>query len=100
EDSRPVQVIYADCQPEWITQHWTGLADDEFSTRLQQYLEADQQRGFALERPPLLRFGLFEKTDDEWVLVWSYHHLLLDGWSIPIVVGQVTEAYNLLSQGL
>ena len=46
---------------------------------------------------PLHHFALFHLTDDTWELIWSYHHLILDGWSILRVLDQVSERYHRLA---
>ena len=49
--------------------------------RLEELLRADRERGFDLARAPLMRWRLVRTGDGEHRLLWSHHHLLLDGWS-------------------
>lgn len=95
-----VQAIVSNCLPEWVVEDWTHLTSAEFAGALENHLKGDRRRGFALDRAPLLRFALFRKSADAWTFVWSHHHALLDGWSFPIVAGEVIEAYDTLSRGL
>jgi hypothetical protein len=44
-------------------------------------LAEDRQRGFTLTCAPLLRLTLMRTGGNEWQLLFSYHHLLLDGQS-------------------
>lgn len=58
--------------------------------------------GFDLSRPPLLRAVLLKVSDaaqPEWVLVLSVHHIVVDGWSMGLMMGELGEAYTALSQG-
>ncbi len=58
----------------------------------QAWLLTDRQRGMALDRAPLMRFAFFRMADED-RLVWTFHHLLLDGGSVPIVLQSVEQAY-------
>src|SRR6185312_263722 len=52
-------------------------------------LEADRAQGFDLEAAPLLRVQLAQLSDHEVRVVWTFHHLLLDGWSVFQVLSDV-----------
>ena len=56
---------------------------------LDSYLRADRQRGFELNRPPLMRFALFKVEARKHLFVWTSHHILMDGWSLPIILQDV-----------
>ncbi|MEV7211847.1 amino acid adenylation domain-containing protein [Kitasatospora cineracea] len=63
-------------------------------TAVQEEMDADWQRPFALDAPPLLRFALLRLAADRHRLVLTCHHLLLDGWSMPIVVRELLALYR------
>src|SRR5699024_1674846 len=48
----------------------------------------------------LLRITIVEVTEDEHVILWSSHHILLDGWCNSILTGDFFRFYELLSQGI
>src|SRR5258707_3192356 len=54
---------------------------------------ADRQERFDLAAPPLMRFALMRLAGDGHRLLISNHHLLMDGWSAPILVREVLEVY-------
>ncbi|HEX8411741.1 MAG TPA: amino acid adenylation domain-containing protein [Thermoanaerobaculia bacterium] len=54
---------------------------------LETYLQADRERGFELDRPPLMRFALFPQRS----FVWTFHQALLDGPSLALVLADVVE---------
>ncbi|KOV21872.1 hypothetical protein ADK60_24880, partial [Streptomyces sp. XY431] len=55
----------------------------------------DEERGrFDLTRPPLLRFALVRLGDEHWRLVITNHHIILDGWSLPLMVQDLFAAYE------
>ncbi|CAM5464239.1 non-ribosomal peptide synthetase [Streptomyces abikoensis] len=65
-------------------------------------LAAAAGEGFDLARPPLLRALLLRVTDapgPEWVLVLSVHHIVVDGWSMGLLVKELGTAYAALVTG-
>ena len=72
---------------------------DRRRERFEQLLRADQAEGFDVSRPPLMRFALLRVEERAWRFVWSHHHLLLDGWSLPLVLREVLRLYGGLLRG-
>ncbi|WP_167538389.1 amino acid adenylation domain-containing protein [Streptomyces albofaciens] len=60
---------------------------------LERHLEADRMRRFDLTSPPLVRAALLRRADDRHTFVLTTHHLLLDGWSMPILVRELFSLY-------
>lgn len=91
---RPVQVV-----PQRVTVPWTEVdlpADGPDGGReaLERLLAADRSRRFDLTRPPLLRGTLARLPGGAAELVLTTHHILLDGWSIPILARDLAAAYR------
>src|SRR5205085_10850502 len=55
--------------------------------------EADHAAGFELSQAPLLRFTLIRLGPDRHRLVITNHHILMDGWSMPVMVGELAALY-------
>ncbi|HEX5708928.1 MAG TPA: condensation domain-containing protein, partial [Pyrinomonadaceae bacterium] len=89
----PLQVVYRAVELPWREEDWRGVAADEQQRRLASALDEDLRQGFELSRAPLMRLALRRLADDAFHLVWSFHHILLDGWSLALLLGQVFEAY-------
>ena len=85
--------------PAWEVLDWRGLPAQERDEQLQAYLTRERVRGFDPTEPPLMRFALVRMSDDEWRFIWVCHHLLLDGWSRPLVLSDVAEAHEALGAG-
>ena len=56
-------------------------------------IEADRRERFDLAAPPLMRFALIRLAAERHRLLISNHHLLMDGWSAPILVREWLRAY-------
>ncbi|WP_165390795.1 non-ribosomal peptide synthetase [Pseudoduganella lutea] len=72
--------------------------DTAFAARLDALRRDEAARGFDLRRPPLLRQALLHREDRS-VVFWTYHHVLLDGWSAFVVLGSLLSAYAALTDG-
>ncbi len=90
----PAQVVLHQAAMPYEQQDWRGLAEEERAARLVAYLERDRARGFALTQAPLMRLALLQVEDDAYQMLWSHHHLLLDGWSVSMLYGEVFAAYE------
>ncbi len=95
----PLQVVYRQVKLPLEIHSWLELSGDEQQQQLQAFLESDRHRGFQLTKAPLMRLALIQMSDDVYQFVWSYHHILLDGWSLPLVLTEVLNCYQALSVG-
>ncbi|HEU0078852.1 MAG TPA: condensation domain-containing protein, partial [Longimicrobiaceae bacterium] len=91
---RPLQIVRREVAVPLRREDWRGLVDAERETRLQAYLAEDLGRGLDLERAPLMRLALFRTGEAEHQLVWTHHHLILDGWSQPLLLRDVLVLYD------
>ena len=91
---KPLQAVLAGAEPEWEVRDWSGLDAAEAQGRLEAYLAADRARGFDPGRAPLLRLALFRTGAEEHRLVFTNHHLVLDGWSLARVLADVFAFYR------
>ncbi|MFJ6613304.1 non-ribosomal peptide synthase/polyketide synthase [Streptomyces sp. NPDC091289] len=85
--SRPVLVVRGRVTVPWRLHDLRGRAD-----RLDAVLRAETAVRFGLAEAPLLRAALL-RLDDGWRLLVTGHHAVLDGWSVPVLLGEVLRAY-------
>jgi amino acid adenylation domain-containing protein len=96
----PVQEVLASARPETSHHDWSGLAPSTREERLRQYLEEDRARGFDLSEAPAMRLALLGFGRDGHVLVWSFHHVILDGRSVSHVLRDVFALYDAGAGGI
>ena len=84
---RPAFAIHAEAEPDWTCLDWRGAPDVE--ARLADWLAQDRARGVDLAAAPLMRFALIRTGEAERIFVWTFHHLLLDGWSGALLVREM-----------
>ncbi|AUS09098.1 hypothetical protein C1X05_09710 [Laceyella sacchari] len=80
--SEPVQVVLISCSVPFSFVDLTSLPEGERFVRITELKAEDRQRGFASLQQPLVRFTLIRMGDAQYRLIWSFHHLLIDGWCI------------------
>ncbi|WP_259474131.1 condensation domain-containing protein, partial [Pseudomonas syringae] len=61
---------------------------------LDDWAQADRQQGFDLAQGPLLRLAVLRTAKDAWHLVYTSHHILMDGWSSSRLLGEVLQRYS------
>jgi amino acid adenylation domain-containing protein/non-ribosomal peptide synthase protein (TIGR01720 family) len=96
---QPVQVVCRGVDLPFLKQDWRDLSAAAQDERTAEHLRSDQRRGFTPSEAPLMRLALFRLTDLSHRLVWSHHHLLLDGWSLSLVIREVFAQYEALLRG-
>ena len=89
----PLQLIQSRCDLVWEQHDWTALSLVERDTRFERFMAQQRQLTFDLANGPLSRFALIHTDAQEATLVWTVHHLLADGWSTPLIIGAVMDAY-------
>ena len=92
--SRPVQVIVAEVALPWSEVDLSGLGPAQCAERLAQLLAQERALRFELGRGPLVRFSLIRLGLNQHRLLLSNHHLVMDGWSLPVLVGELFELYG------
>jgi amino acid adenylation domain-containing protein/non-ribosomal peptide synthase protein (TIGR01720 family) len=89
----PVQVIRQSGELQWQEEDWSTLSSWQQQSRLETYLKEDRERGIDLRQAPLMHFALIQTAAAKHKFVWSSHHLVMDGWSLPIVLNAVLDCY-------
>lgn len=93
-DDTPRQIVSAG-SPAPLTHHDWSVTQDIGSAegRLGAFLAEDRERGFDLKSGPLVRVAVIRLPDYE-MMVWSFHHIALDGWSIALAMNELLDSYQ------
>jgi len=75
------------------------LSETEREAQCQRLAEAEARRPFDLLRGPHLRCRLFKLGDDDHIVLFTMHHIVSDGWSMGLLIREITSLYKSFSQG-
>ncbi len=90
-ETAPVQEVWSLVELPWTEVDLRPLSPVEREAHFSTYLRTDREKGFTMDCAPLLRLCLFRFAEEEFRLVWTFHHALLDGRSFPIVLQEVFD---------
>ncbi|MBB5857515.1 non-ribosomal peptide synthase/polyketide synthase [Amycolatopsis umgeniensis] len=96
---QPIQRVHREVRVPARLDDWRALTPEEQDRELKRLLADDVAAGMELTAPPLMRLAIARVTEDEVQLVWTSHHVLLDGWSTAQVFGEVCEQYAAIVEG-
>ena len=96
---RPLQAVYARRDVEVHLEDLRHLDAATQRERIERFCEEDRARGFDLQRDVLSRMALLRTGEERHRLIWSYHHVLLDGWSLGVLQKEFAELYAASGQG-
>ncbi|WP_274567611.1 non-ribosomal peptide synthase/polyketide synthase [Streptomyces spiramyceticus] len=88
-----VQVVLQGVTLPWREVDLSGLPAAEAEAEAVRLMEAEHERRFDLAVPPLLRLLLLKLDESCYQLVLTMHHILMDGWSLPVLFGELSELY-------
>ena len=92
--NQPLQIVREKVTVPFVYQDWRSVSPSEQRARLEEFLTADRKQGFDLAKPPLMRLTLMRLSERHYQFTWSFHHLLLDGWSSPIILAEFFALYE------
>ncbi|HEV2844148.1 MAG TPA: condensation domain-containing protein, partial [Thermoanaerobaculia bacterium] len=98
-EGTPVQVIEPWLDFEVPVLDLTGLPAAGREIRVLELAAEHTQRPFDLSHPPLLRVSLLRLSATEHVLLLAMHHIVSDGWSMGVLVSEVSRLYAALLEG-
>ncbi|MDG4810826.1 amino acid adenylation domain-containing protein [Micromonospora sp. WMMD1120] len=94
EVRQPVQVIRDDLDVPWTVVDLTELPPEQRAPELERIVHGERSWRFDPAEAPLLRFTVVRTEEQRWSILFTYHHLLMDGWSTPALVEELFELYG------
>ncbi|HTK08293.1 MAG TPA: amino acid adenylation domain-containing protein [Ktedonobacteraceae bacterium] len=95
----PVQVVCTQVTVPWRIYDWRAFSDQERRQQIEALRQQEEHTGFDLQVAPLVRLSLIRLEEDRYEIHFAMHHLLLDGWSQALIIGEVQAYYQAFSQG-
>ena len=79
---------------------FSTLNKSQREVQLSEFLTREAQQTFDLEQGPLLRFHIVKLEEQHYLLIWTNHHIVADGWSMSILQQELAAIYSAESQGI
>jgi amino acid adenylation domain-containing protein len=94
---RPLQVVLRQVRITVSRLDFRDTRADELAARLAAVRQSERDKGFDFAHAPLMRVTLIQVGPDEHEVVWTSHHILLDGWSTQVLLEELSLAYAALA---
>ncbi|HZI20311.1 MAG TPA: non-ribosomal peptide synthase/polyketide synthase [Pyrinomonadaceae bacterium] len=98
-DGEPAQVVTEPAAPALTFVDLSGMAEDERTARASELAAQEAFRPFDLGRGPLMRATLLRLGEEDHAALFTMHHIISDGWSVNILVGELVTLYEAFSEG-
>ncbi|AOX04306.1 hypothetical protein BJP34_14360 [Moorena producens PAL-8-15-08-1] len=96
---QPLQVVRKQVDLPWSYLDWQELSLKEQQQKLEAFVRENREKGFQLNQAPLMRCTLIRLGNQTYKLIWSFHHILMDGWCLPIIIKELLSYYEFCNQG-
>ncbi|HFB68455.1 MAG TPA: hypothetical protein ENJ66_05790, partial [Calditrichae bacterium] len=98
-DGKPMQVISPRVQVDVPLIDISDLPEEEREQKMYQLAREEARTGFNLETGPLFRAKIIRLAPQEHVVLITMHHIISDGWSVGILINEITTLYASFIQG-
>ncbi|SEK03277.1 amino acid adenylation domain-containing protein, partial [Bacillus thuringiensis] len=98
KSKRPVQAVLKNKDADISFMDISAASSAEQIQLIQDFKEKDKTRGFNLKKDTLIRFTVFKLEDNCHKIIWSHHHIILDGWCLGIVLNDMLSIYSMLKE--
>ncbi len=89
----PIQIVLKERKLNVQFEDISHLSEKEKEKRIKDFLQKDQERGLDLTRDLLMRISLFKTGEKQYKLIWTQHHILMDGWCMNILFRDFIKIY-------
>ncbi len=94
---RPLQAVLRDRPAPFAFEDLRALDADAQAVRLRALCTDDRADRFDLHADPLMRMRVLQTGDDAFAVLWSLHHILMDGWCVGRLLDEFTRIYAALA---
>lgn len=90
---RPLQLVLKESQPSLYFKDLSRQSPEKQEEVVAAFRREDRKKGFSLSEDVLSRLSVFQLTAESYEVIWSFHHIVLDGWSVGLVLAELMELY-------
>ncbi|MBX4267626.1 non-ribosomal peptide synthetase, partial [Clostridium estertheticum] len=97
---RQRQVVLKDAKIKIWFEDISSLISSEKTVFIKGFKEKDIDKGFDLSRQISIRASIIKTDEENYIFILSFHHIILDGWSLPIIFNELMYIYNSLKESM
>nr|AXN93590.1 PuwF-G [Cylindrospermum alatosporum CCALA 994] len=90
---QPLQLVHQTVETPLQVEDISLMSTDQQETVIDAWMEAEKNRHFDWKIPPLLRFHIHRRSEETFNLSFSFHHAILDGWSVASLLTELLQKY-------
>ncbi|WP_133054571.1 FkbM family methyltransferase, partial [Niastella populi] len=94
---RSLQIVRKEVSGNFTCAKLDSQADQQVQVKL--IKQQDRERGFDLSSFSQMRLHVIDLSDDEYEFIWSYHHILMDGWCVSVLINDFNELLSAAIRG-
>lgn len=98
--TQPYQVVLKERELDFSYLDFSACVLADAEQQVNDYKKQDRGRCFKLDRDRLMRVAVIRLADDSYEFVWTYHHILMDGWCVSVLVTEFYQIYRSLQTGV
>lgn len=95
----PIQNVHRQVEIPFELFDWRDFTHSDQQRRSEELMECDRRDGFDLSKAPITRLKLVRCAERQYKLLWTYHHILVDGRSIALIMDEVFQYYEAFRDG-
>ncbi|WP_343780302.1 amino acid adenylation domain-containing protein [Virgibacillus salarius] len=93
---KPRQVVLKERKPMVYFHDLSSMDNKQLDDRIEKIILEDRKQGFNLSKDVLMRLFILKQGNKEYKVIWSSHHILMDGWSTWILLKDFFDIYSML----
>ncbi|MBV6715103.1 non-ribosomal peptide synthetase [Paenibacillus chitinolyticus] len=97
--AKPRQIVFKEREASVFFEDLAVLPDSERNTELESLIQADKNRPFDISKELLVRLTVLRTSRQEYTLLFTFHHIIMDGWCIGIVLEELLSYYEAEKNG-
>nr|WP_278046118.1 non-ribosomal peptide synthetase [Clostridium beijerinckii] len=94
----PMQAVLKERRGKILFEDISKFKEKDVESYIQEYCSKDKKLGFDLTKDLLMRISIFKIKNYKFRVVWSHHHILIDGWCLSILINDFISIYRQLKQ--
>ncbi|MGB7606261.1 MAG: condensation domain-containing protein, partial [Lutisporaceae bacterium] len=96
---KPLQVVLKKRTGNILYNDISSFNEAEKQIYIEDFKQKDKKQGFDLSNDLLMRISVIKTDIEEYEVIWSFHHIIMDGWCLGIIMGDFFKAYSLFAKG-